>query len=741
MLENIKLGTLLSAGFGFVLLLLAGLVWMGATVLSQTQATLDNVVNSQNVKIITVRDMQEDYQELNASLRNIIFMDNEGDMQFQKARYNEHWQDYNRLQQQLDTLLTVPRDRQLLEEIKAQSLVAMDANEKVLTPALANQNDEAAGIINTRAIPENQKWNELLGTLADSQQEASVTYAREAHENYQKASLTIAAMIAVMILAGIAVAVGIVRSVLGQLGGEPKEVATIARRIAAGELDSHIPVASGDTTSIMAAMYQVQGSLRQLVDDSLFISREATEGKLSLRADTGKHFGDYKKIIEGVNTALDSILTPLSETNRILNRISSGDLSEKMEMECRGDHQRMKEALNTLHAWLAELINFISHISKGDMTANIPPASDRDQIHPWLMLLKSRILSLVNDTKILSQAVVDGELYKTVDTSAYEGEYLKIMDSFEMAFTGLNNTFYRIVETTERVGQTVSQLNSASQNMAATSEQQSATVEEVTASLSQTEQQVKTNTQGAIAANQLVMAASEAANNGKLKMTAMMEAMGAIDQSAQNIARIIKVIDEIAFQTNLLALNAAVEAARAGQHGRGFTVVAQEVRNLAGRSARAARETADLIESSSRKVHEGVEIATHTSHSLDQIVSNVVKMKDVFAEIAAASSEQSQGITQINTAMLQVSRAALASSQQAEELAASSQELSNATQQMRTEMEHFQLREQKNRVKARRSDPEKAAGPNLPASKKRTTAEVAANLLPLDMDTRGFGSF
>ena len=172
----------------------------------------------------------------------------------------------------------------------------------------------------------------------------------------------------------------------------------------------------------------------------------------------------------------------------------------------------------------------------------------------------------------------------------------------------------------------------------------------------------------------------------------MTSAMDSISRSSQEIAKIIKVIDEIAFQTNLLALNAAVEAARAGQHGRGFAVVAQEVRNLAERSAKAARSTAELIEDSNRRVQEGVSISTETATSLGEIVQNVVKVKDLVAEIAAASEEQSKALGQINIAMSQVSQGTQSNSAQSEELASTADELGGLADRLREEVARFQLR-------------------------------------------------
>ncbi|MCL4394537.1 MAG: methyl-accepting chemotaxis protein [Chloroflexi bacterium] len=176
-------------------------------------------------------------------------------------------------------------------------------------------------------------------------------------------------------------------------------------------------------------------------------------------------------------------------------------------------------------------------------------------------------------------------------------------------------------------------------------------------------------------------------------MKSLTQAMAAIATSSQEIGKIIKVIDEIAFQTNLLALNAAVEAARAGQAGRGFAVVAQEVRNLAERSAKAAKSTAELIDEAGRRTQDGVKITDETGGALAEIVQNVVKVKDLVGEIAAASEEQSRSLAQINSAMAQVNQAAQSSSAQSQELSSTADELGGLADQLRQEAARFRLRQ------------------------------------------------
>jgi methyl-accepting chemotaxis protein len=175
-------------------------------------------------------------------------------------------------------------------------------------------------------------------------------------------------------------------------------------------------------------------------------------------------------------------------------------------------------------------------------------------------------------------------------------------------------------------------------------------------------------------------------------MQEMGASMDEINQAGQNISKIIKVIDEIAFQTNLLALNAAVEAARAGKHGKGFAVVAEEVRNLAARSAKAAKETSELIEGSVQKTIKGNEMAQQTTSALAEIVKGVVQFADLVEDIANKSNEQAQGINQINDGLGQISEVTQQNSANAEESAAASEELFAQAEQLRSMLSTFKLK-------------------------------------------------
>ncbi len=246
----------------------------------------------------------------------------------------------------------------------------------------------------------------------------------------------------------------------------------------------------------------------------------------------------------------------------------------------------------------------------------------------------------------------------------------------------INRIISDLTEGAAQVASASGQVSSASQSLAEGSTEQAAGLEETSSSLEEMSSMTKQNADNAKQANTLASDSREFADKGNLAMNRMSEAIGEIQRSSDETAKIIKVIDEIPFQTNLLALNAAVEAARAGEAGKGFAVVAEEVRNLAMRSAEAAKNTSAMIEESVKNSQNGVEIAGEVAKMLEEITSSVGKTTDLIGEIAAASQEQSQGIGQVNTAMGQMDKVTQQNAANAEETASASEELSAQAEQM-----------------------------------------------------------
>ena len=248
-------------------------------------------------------------------------------------------------------------------------------------------------------------------------------------------------------------------------------------------------------------------------------------------------------------------------------------------------------------------------------------------------------------------------------------------------------------ESAERAALAAQQLSTGAEQISAAAQDQASSLEETAASMEELTGTVKQNADNARQANQLAVASRDTAERGGQVVTSAVASMQDITQSSERIAEIITVIDEIAFQTNLLALNAAVEAARAGEQGRGFAVVAAEVRNLAQRSAAAAKEIKALIHDSVQKVKTGSALVNQSGQTFHEIVASVKRVTEIIAEIAGASQEQSQGIEQVNKAVVQMDRLVQSSAAQTEELSSTALALAVHAKQLRALVWRFKLTE------------------------------------------------
>lgn len=338
---------------------------------------------------------------------------------------------------------------------------------------------------------------------------------------------------------------------------------------------------------------------------------------------------------------------------------------------------------------IKELVLAADALALGDVNVKVN-ATTKDEFG-ILMGAFSRMVDNIRDQALAVERIAAGDL--TIQVNVKSDNDLLGKKLYEMVDKN-NQVLGNINSASEQVASGANQVSASSQALSQGSTEQASAIEEITASVEQIAAQTRQNAAHANQAKNLADNVKGKAVNGNIQMQEMLKAMAEINDSSNNISKIIKVIDEIAFQTNILALNAAVEAARAGQHGRGFAVVAEEVGNLAARSANAAKETTVMIEGSIKKVDTGTKIANDTAYALNDIVNGVSEAAILVGEIAIASDEQALGIMQINQAINQVAQVVQTNSATSEESAAASEELSSQAELLKELVSEFKLRKE-----------------------------------------------
>lgn len=398
--------------------------------------------------------------------------------------------------------------------------------------------------------------------------------------------------------------------------------------------------------------YRARDNLERFLEDMQAMGRAHADGDIGKMVDASSYPDTFKVVAKTVNAMVS-------------------------------DHiQTQRDALGVVGAF-----------ARGDFDAGMArQPGDKAFINDGIDGVRDNFRRLTGEVGRISEAIVRGDLSIEIKLDEFDGEYRSMLEEFDQAFSELNDVIQNLNEQIAEISKSADHVSSVSQSLAEGAQVTSAAVEEISASADETEHMAQSTSKAAEQADKLASEARSTADEGSGDMAEMMDAMRRISEASDSIAAIMKAIDDIAFQTNLLALNAAIEAARAGSHGRGFAVVAQEVRTLAARSAKAAQQTATLIEEAAGVISEGGTIAHKLEHSFQSLAEASEAVQSLISEINTAATEQKVGIAQISSAITEVASSASNAGAESDTLAASAEELSTSVGNIMSRLGQYRLR-------------------------------------------------
>jgi methyl-accepting chemotaxis protein len=550
-----------------------------------------------------------------------------------------------------EPLVSDDKDKALLEADRTDMAAYFRVSDQVLELTHAGKQNAGAELMLAQTpvikklkadLEEHRAYNENLGKAG----------AADAVAAKSRALLTGIVLAPLTIFIVMTLAWFILRQLMRQLGGEPADVAEVAAKVATGDFSTSIVLRSGDASSLFATVAKMQTDLQHRFETDRAAAAENARIRTALdRVSAGVMLADNDGMIIYANDFAKAIFARHAQqiSQQLPNFDPTSIVGRSFDLFHRNAaHQR---------GMLSKLTgNHNVEIALGTATLQISanPVFDAAGVRVGTVVQwvdRTQELLTENEVKTMVDLAIGGDLTARIDEHGKEGFFKTLAEGMNRLIGNMADVVRAMSSAAAEVSTGADEISRGNLNLSQRTEQQASSLEETASSMEQMTSAVKNNADNAAQANQLAVAARDQAERGGKVVGTAVAAMSEINVASKKIADIIGVIDEIAFQTNLLALNAAVEAARAGEQGRGFAVVASEVRNLASRSAAAAKEIKALIQDSVGKVSEGTKLVDESGRVLGEIVLGVKKVTDVVAEISASSREQASGIDQVNKAV------------------------------------------------------------------------------------------
>jgi methyl-accepting chemotaxis protein len=730
-----SVGTRLMLAFAGVIAVFGFAVSLSIGRLATFNTTVSEITGPEFTKVETIESWADSLSESMRHARNMLIMDDKTQVQGEVAKVGELAEKTNRYADKMITDVQSAEDKALLQEVLDARTNLAPFDQEFLRQVNAGDFNAAKATLLQRSRPAQLSLIAALVKLRDHQK-ARISERVDALE----ASYHSARMLLIMLsLAAVAVACLLAFLLTRVIRNPLNHAVAVLGEIEKGNYASSVIVSSDDEIGqTLRGLERMQAALRERTEGERVSALENARIRTALdRVSVGAMLGDTEGKIIYVNDALRMLFR--NQAVEIRKALPSFDTEQII-----GSSFDMFHLIPSLqrHYLGALTSTHTADVKMGEASLRIvaSPVEGNGQRVGTVVQWVDRTQELATEQEVQATVAkaIDGDLNARIREDGKEAFFKVLASGVNRLLDNMGDVVHRMARAAAEVRAASEEILRGNADLSQRTEEQASSLEETASSMEEMTSTVKNNAESAAQANQFASAARDQAERGGAVVSAAVAAMGEINASSRRIADIISVIDEIAFQTNLLALNAAVEAARAGEQGRGFAVVASEVRNLASRSAEAAKEIKALINDSVEKVTEGTKLVDESGKVLGEIVSRVKKVTDAMAEIANSSREQASGIEQVNTAITMMDNVTQQNAALVEEASAAAEALAEQASNLMQLLTRYQM-EDSPAPDARRAIPQTATSLPVAPSVDRRAANrpfngkkkpVAASVIP-----------